>query len=70
MYASVMEIERSPTYDRNMSAVETRNRVRRMNLSTMKNATKPVENNDQIARTALIKVWVPSEVYPIESKSK
>ena len=39
-----------------MPRVDARNSVRRGNLSTIKNATKPVEIKDQIARTALIRV--------------
>jgi hypothetical protein len=46
----------SPTKEINIPVVDARNSVRRWNLSTMKNATKPVENKDQRARTAFIRV--------------
>lgn len=47
------------TKDINMPVVNARKSVRRGNLFTMKNATKPVDTRDQIAKTALISVWVP-----------
>jgi hypothetical protein len=46
----------SPTKEINIPVVDARNSVRRGNLSTMKNATKPVENKDQRASTAFISV--------------
>ena len=65
-----MSHEHLPTKEISMPVVDARNKVRLGNLSTMKNATKPVENNDQRAKTALMSVCVLSALYPIESRIK
>jgi hypothetical protein len=54
-------------YVTRMAAVEVKNRGRRPNLFT-KNENRMDQNIPQRVRRALIKVCVPSAVYPIESR--